>query len=380
MRNNLTSADELPGCTARLIVNGGASTGTGFFVIPGYLLTCAHVVATSDPPQTSIEAIWGGQSYPATLVHATSTEYPDLALLQIANPPDHPCVSLRATAAPNDLLYTYGYPDRYSQGDPATFSCEGLTGGQNVLIKFKLGEVRPGFSGSPLLNQRTEAVCGVVKLTRGADTSMGGRATPIDRAFAEFPDLLHMYNEFQNQNRPWARYLSGRNNLAGESGEMRPISPHEPIKVFFSYHENDADKKILHYLELQLSLLRRNKFISSWDTGKLLPNQSVEEETLKQLASAHIICLLVSPNYIADDTLYEVHIACAMERRKNEGTIVIPILARPTEGWQATPFGGLLPVPRNRRPMNQWPDMDEVSAEVAKEIRLVVERLRKPES
>jgi hypothetical protein len=378
MQNQTAPTDLLQRCTARILANGGASTGTGFFVAPGYLLTCAHVVATSNPAQTSVEAIWNDQNYSATFVGVTSTEYPDLALLQIANPPDHPCVYLYTDASPEDSLYTYGYPDNYPKGDPATFTCEGLTGGNNVLIKFKSGEVRRGFSGSPLLNQRTGAVCGVVKLTRGTGTILGGRAIPVARAIQEFSLLQDLQKQFHSQDEQWAKSLTLQQRQANGFDKLHPLAENEAIEIFFSYDDNEQDLKIFHQLEKQLTLLRRKGVIDAWHTGKLAASEDVKEETLKHLDSARIICLLVSPDYIADDKLYESHVTRAMERRKNEGTIVIPILLRPTDDWEETSFGTLLAIPRNRKPMSRWSDLDDVSMQVAREIRVVVENLKKP--
>jgi hypothetical protein len=363
----------LPDCTVRLSVNGSAATGTGFFVAPGYVLTCAHVVRTPDASLPQITANWQGQNYAASLVRATSAEYPDLALLQVTSVPAHPCVYLYSGAAAGDDLYTYGYSDRYSQGESATFLCEGPSNGSNELIKFKWGEVRPGLSGSPLLNMRTGAVCGVVKLTRGADTSMGGRATPIEQAFHEFPQLQEWQKQFHTQDARWSARITAQQRQINGLEKLRGIVG--AVEIFFSYHENKKDQEILHRLESHLAILRRNHIIADWHKGKLVAGQEPEAETLKHLNTARIICLLVSADYLNDPDLYEKHVERAMERRKEDGTIVIPILVRNTDGWEDTVFGGLLTMPRNQRPISKWDDIDEALAEVAGEIRKTAKSL-----
>ena len=65
-----------------------------------------------------------------------------------------------------------------------------------------------------------------------------------------------------------------------------------------------------------------------------------------------------------------------MERCTKEGTRVIPILLRSVEGWEEMEFGKLQPLPRDRRPVNQWKDKDDAFAHIAKEIRLVVQELK----
>ena len=36
-----------------------------------------------------------------------------------------------------------------------------------------------GFSGAPLLNRRTGAVCGIIRRTRNEETDLGGYAIPV---------------------------------------------------------------------------------------------------------------------------------------------------------------------------------------------------------
>src|SRR5690242_11822644 len=94
-------------CTARLMVrvHSRTETGTGFFVGPGYLLTCAHVVIEASQGNGSIEAEWNGQKYSATIEKITSRTYPDLAFLKIESLRDHPCVYLYDAISLNSDLY-----------------------------------------------------------------------------------------------------------------------------------------------------------------------------------------------------------------------------------------------------------------------------------
>src|SRR5690242_3164454 len=114
-------------CTVRVTVSGNAGYGTGFFVAPGLILTCAHVVKAAQSDMTSVEVFWSDQHHPVQIKH--SLPDPDLALLQM-NLTTHPCVYLSEEVIPFDILYSYGYPDDHPGGDPATFSLEGKAGEQ----------------------------------------------------------------------------------------------------------------------------------------------------------------------------------------------------------------------------------------------------------
>src|SRR6266498_706719 len=191
-------------CTVRISVLGKAGHGTGFFVAPGLVLTCAHVIKDAQPETSSVELYWNGQPYSGQITIVLPV--PDLALLQV-NLVDHPCIYLHEEAVPYDDLYSYGYPDTHPNGDPATFSLEGKAGEQGEQLKFKMGQVRPGLSGAPLLNVRTGHVCGVVQLTRDRNNDLGGRAIPTTTVFQAFPELPAQQQRFHQDDRRWLSCL-----------------------------------------------------------------------------------------------------------------------------------------------------------------------------
>ena len=108
-------------CTVRISVPGRSGHGTGFFVAPGRILTCAHVVKVAQPNSDMVEVFWDGQSHPVRIMQLVLDA--DLALLQV-DLKDHCCVLLSQEDMPFDHLYSYGYPDDRPGGDPATFTLE----------------------------------------------------------------------------------------------------------------------------------------------------------------------------------------------------------------------------------------------------------------
>ena len=197
-------------CSVKIVVPGGH--GTGFFVATGMILTCAHVVEAIQKGTGSVTVYWESQSYTASIHNYLSElhprlklQYPDLALLEVDTlvNTNHPCVYLHPEAKLDDKMYSYGYTDEYSDGDPTTFTNEGWTDEQHLLLKFKEGQARPGLSGAAVLNRRTGGVCGIMKRSRGTETDLGGRAIPTHVMFEQFPELVIQQQEFHQQDRRW---------------------------------------------------------------------------------------------------------------------------------------------------------------------------------
>jgi WD40 repeat protein len=193
-------------CTVRVTVTGKIGHGTGFFVAPGLILTCAHVIkAVRSEATLAIEVFWREQSYLAQTLRYVADA--DLALLQV-DLIDHPCVFLQEEATPFDTLYSYGYSDDYPSGDPATFVLEGKGGERREQLKFKTGQVRPGLSGAPLLNTRTGYVCGIIQLTRDRNNDLGGRAISVATMFRLFSSEVEAkHQQFHLLDRRWTECL-----------------------------------------------------------------------------------------------------------------------------------------------------------------------------
>jgi len=366
--------DLLRGCTVRLSVSGGH--GTGFFVAPGTILSCAHVVKPAQEAKKAVTAFWNGQAYIASIQHylgETHSElqmlYPDLALLKVDKLSDHPCVYLHEEAHLGDKFYSYGYIDDYKGGDPATFVSEGWTD-ERKLLKLKAGQAQAGMSGAPVLNLRTGGVCGVMKRSRGVDSDLGGRAVPVSRVFEEFPELVEQQRQFHQRDRRWYDCLTQ------EQGEkLGTVAPAEGIEVFFLYADVDEDKRLVDKLERHLAAMQKQRLITTWRKGKLRPGEDEMSVMSAHMDRAKIILLMVSPDFMALHYLDGTEVEQAMEKRK-KGTIVIPVLLRPTD-YRGAPFEGLMPLPTNRKPVAEWSSADSALYDVTLEMRKVVEGLKK---
>ena len=205
---NLELEKLLQRCTVKIAIPGQTGWGTGFLVAPGLILTCAHVVKSLDYDGHALFS--RHQERGSTEARIVQIAPPlDLALLQfIPSSSDLPCVYLDTAIKSGDDLYFFGYPDRdFPSGAPVTGCCEGSTGDVPPLIKFKQAQVRPGMSGSALLNASTDKVCGIVKFTRDRSSDLGGGAVSTQEILEAFPKLKELQQQFHQKDGQWTELL-----------------------------------------------------------------------------------------------------------------------------------------------------------------------------
>src|SRR5256885_4877589 len=85
-----------------------------------------------------------------------------------------------------------------------------------------------------------------------------------------------------------------------------------PLRVFCGYaHEDEA---LFHELDTALAILKQQKAINIWHYRNLLPGAQWEWEIERELNTADIILLLVSPAFMASDYCYSKEMQWALTR------------------------------------------------------------------
>ena len=155
--------------------------GTGFFVAPHLVATCAHVVG--DAPTVTVEC--DGTTQSGTVIRCERQDsigenaFPDVAIIRVPAAATAILI-LDGSCRPGDHLYAWGFPRLAQHGDSVEGECEGFRNfgpsDAQRLIKFKQTQITEGFSGSPVLNLRTGGICGMLKRTRDESSPAGGYA------------------------------------------------------------------------------------------------------------------------------------------------------------------------------------------------------------
>jgi len=158
---------------------------------------------------------------------------------------------------------------------------------------------------------------------------------------------------------------------------MKQQKKHRGINLFYSYAF--ADKDLRDQLAKHLIQLKRDELISEWHNQQILAGTDCAEVIDQAIHSAYVILLLISADFLASDTCYQIEMRQALERHRRGEARVVPVILRPCN-WQHSPFAHLQCLPRNSQPITVWPNWDEAFADVVAGIRNIVESLCRPEA
>jgi hypothetical protein len=257
--------DLLRACTVRVL--GGPMDATGFFVAPGLILTCAHVIGDSerlvvrwaadgqnsvDAPVIRRVAVLADQGHP---IQALAADYPDIAVIQVEGLKGHPCIAVDPEwPRQGDSFQAYGFP---SEGGSVRLASVQLTyrgvHGTTPAVYMDLASdtVRPGMSGAAVLSHRTGGVCGVIVASKNAARPGGGLAVPWSAVGPALSEVLAANRRFHEDNKGWktaaaaasalrsaaavrARPRSGRWPADGPVERRKPMFLVPPLPEHFS--------------------------------------------------------------------------------------------------------------------------------------------------
>lgn len=187
-----------------VLIASGKSIGTGCFIAPGYILTCAHVVREPLPAGEFINVYYakGETQKNDPLLSAKvkevflsdlteGKEYPDVAILKIEEQ-THPLLQLSKEGTnikpdPDQEYVAVGFQKKEMEtgrniAQTVSLNYEGEEGaGYMKKLTFENGLVRPGMSGAPLVERQSGLIVGIVHMTRDANSNLGAIVIPAEK-------------------------------------------------------------------------------------------------------------------------------------------------------------------------------------------------------
>ncbi|MDX2001942.1 MAG: COR domain-containing protein [Chitinophagales bacterium] len=150
-----------------------------------------------------------------------------------------------------------------------------------------------------------------------------------------------------------------------------------PKRIFFSYSK--ADAKYLAELDTHLSALKRSGLVETWKDVDLLGGEPWDAKIKEELDRADVVILLLSPDFMATEYVWQEEIPRAIQA----GKTIVPIFLRPCD-WDESKYEinsfAALPPKGEWIVSNERPYRDESYLKVAKDIRRLLEKQSLTES
>jgi hypothetical protein len=145
------------------------------------------------------------------------------------------------------------------------------------------------------------------------------------------------------------------------------------LEVFIAY--SHANERMKQKLIKHLSSLRRSGLVEAWHDRQIQPGADWEREIDQHLDRSQIILLLISADFIDSDYCYGIEMKRALEREGRGEARVIPVILRDCD-WHPLPLiGRRQGLPQKGKPVTKWSNQDEAYADIARELRKVVEEM-----
>jgi hypothetical protein len=143
-------------------------------------------------------------------------------------------------------------------------------------------------------------------------------------------------------------------------------------RVFVSYARVDEAHRIR--LDVHLAPLVREGLIDVWSDRAIEAGADWERDIQHELATADVVILLVTPDFVASAYCFEEELPEILRRNEQEGLRVLPVLVKAVD-LANLPIGRFQGFPADLRPISSWRYADDAWLQVARGVRTVAEEV-----
>ncbi len=147
-----------------------------------------------------------------------------------------------------------------------------------------------------------------------------------------------------------------------------------PFKVFLSYSAEDERWKNL--LVTHLGVAEAEGRLELWNVREIPPGSDRRIEIVRAMNEADVAVLLISASFLTSDFIRTEEVPRLLERRKLEGMIVVPVIARACLWDEVKWLAGIEVLPSDRKPLarHRGERVNEEVTKIGKAILRIGER------
>jgi hypothetical protein len=154
---------------------------------------------------------------------------------------------------------------------------------------------------------------------------------------------------------------------------LAPQNEKKTSRVMYIYCDDDLE--LMEQLWRHLHVLRSNGLITEWHRGLLEPGDLLLKQE-RELRHSQLILVGFSPSFLSSE--YHDQALQALKLYHGGTVTLVPILLRPVSSWKQTPFGAILPLPREGKVLGELTlrERDRALSKMADDIDKLVRRLQ----
>ncbi|MBD0366560.1 MAG: toll/interleukin-1 receptor domain-containing protein [Flavisolibacter sp.] len=142
------------------------------------------------------------------------------------------------------------------------------------------------------------------------------------------------------------------------------------VNIFISYSSKDAD--LMDDLLTQLNVLTiDDKQIEIWQDGLLEPGMQWDAEIKDKLHAAHIVLMLISARFLTTDYIWNIEVQNTLSKQQKGEVSALPVILSPC-AWMQTPLAQFQALPKNGKPITEFPNRDVALLEVVNGVQKVI--------
>ena len=155
-------------------------------------------------------------------------------------------------------------------------------------------------------------------------------------------------------------------------------------KIFISHSTED-------YQEVQdfithLSPLKREGLIDHWHCSQLVAGDTWDSSIQEKLWESDIICMLISPNWLANEYIFNKELSVAIERKEQfkrfsqgKDIVIFPIIIKPCLWGRINSLSAFQAAPQKAMEVSEYADKNKAWNDVVRKLIDVLNRMDNPE-
>lgn len=175
------------------------------------------------------------------------------------------------------------------------------------------------------------------------------------------------------------------NNRIYRSADFRLFTNRKAAmrKIFIS-HSTDDYREVQEFIT-HLQPFKREGLIDHWHCSQLIPSTVWDTEIQKNLWDSDIICMLISPNWLSNDYIFNKELMVAIERNElfrsshnGRDIMIFPVIIKPCLWTDIHALSKFQAAPQKGKPISSYADRNEAWTDVLRKLRQVLISMNDP--